>query len=402
MPTVVLLGSLDTKGQEYEFLRNRLAGHGVDVVLIDFGVMGPPETPSDITAAEVAAAGGSNLEAIRTGGDRGDAMAIMTVGVTAICRRLLDEGRLDGAMALGGTGGTSVASAAFRSLPLGVPKMIVSTAASGNTTPYVEISDLILVPSVTDVAGLNRLLRTVIANAAAGMAGMVLRGPLPERSTVRSIGASMFGVTTPCVAEARRQLDGDGFETLVFHMTGVGGRALEQLIREGWVDGVLDVTTTELADELVGGVFSAGPERLTGAAAMGVPQVVSVGALDMVNFGPADTVPAAFAGRRLHRHNASVTLMRTTPDECAELGRRLALRVSASTGPAAVFLPLRGISIIATPDGPFFDPEADRALFDAIRTTLDRDRVRLVEIDTHINDPVFATAMVDTLLGFVG
>jgi uncharacterized protein (UPF0261 family) len=329
-------------------------------------------------------------------------MAIMTVGVTAICRRLLDEGRLDGAMALGGTGGTSVASAAFRSLPLGVPKMIVSTAASGNTTPYVEISDLILVPSVTDVAGLNRLLRTVIANAAAGMAGMVLRGPLPERSTVRSIGASMFGVTTPCVAEARRQLDGDGFETLVFHMTGVGGRALEQLIREGWVDGVLDVTTTELADELVGGVFSAGPERLTGAAAMGVPQVVSVGALDMVNFGPADTVPAAFAGRRLHRHNASVTLMRTTPDECAELGRRLALRVSASTGPAAVFLPLRGISIIATPDGPFFDPEADRALFDAIRTTLDRDRVRLVEIDTHINDPVFATAMVDTLLGFVG
>ena len=217
--------------------------------------------------------------------------------------------------------------------------MIVSTAASGHTTPYVGISDLILVPSVTDVAGLNRLLRTVIANAAAGMAGMVLRGPLPERSTRRSIGASMFGVTTPCVTEARRQLDGDGFETLVFHMTGVGGRALEQLIRQGWVDGVLDVTTTELADELVGGVFSAGPERLTGAAAMGVPQVVSVGALDMVNFGPTDTVPSQFAGRRLHRHNAAVTLMRTTPDECAELGRRLALRVSASTAPAASFCP---------------------------------------------------------------
>ena len=402
MPTIVLLGSLDTKGQEYEFLRSRLIGHGVDVVLVDFGVMGPPGTPPDITAAEVAAAGGSSLEALQTGGERGEAMAIMTDGATAICQRLLDQGRLHGAMALGGTGGTSVASAAFRSLPLGVPKMIVSTAASGQTTPYVGISDLILVPSVTDVAGLNRLLRTVIANAAAGMVGMVLREPLPERSTRRSIGASMFGVTTPCVTEARRQLDGDGFETLVFHMTGVGGRALEQLIRQGWVDGVLDVTTTELADELVGGVFSAGPERLTGAAAMGVPQVVSVGALDMVNFGPADTVPPQFAGRRLHRHNAAVTLMRTTPDECAELGRRLALRVSASTAPAAVFLPLGGISMIATPDGPFFDPEADRALFDAIRTTLDRDRVRLVEIDTDINDPAFAAAMVDTLLGFVG
>jgi uncharacterized protein (UPF0261 family) len=402
MPTVVLLGSLDTKSQEYEFLRGRLTGHGVDVVLIDFGVMGPPGTPPDITAAEVAAAGGSSLEAIRMGRDRGNAMAIMTVGVTAICQRLLDQGRLDGAMALGGTGGTSVASAAFRSLPLGVPKVIVSTAASGNTTPYVEISDLILVPSVTDVAGLNRLLRTVIANAAAGIAGMVLRRPLPERSMMRSMGASMFGVTTPCVAEARRQLDGLGFETLVFHMTGVGGRALEQLIRQGWVDGVLDVTTTELADELVGGVFSAGPERLTGAAAGGVPQVVSVGALDMVNFGPADTVPSQFAGRRLQRHNAAVTLMRTTPEECAELGRRLALRVSASTAPAAVFLPLRGISMIATPEGPFFDPEADRALFDAIRKTLDRDRVRLVEIDTDINDPAFAKAMVDTLLGFVG
>jgi uncharacterized protein (UPF0261 family) len=401
MPSVVLLGSLDTKGLEYEFLRGRLIGHGLDVILIDTGVMGEPGTGPDITAAEVAIIGGSSLDALRAGGDRGEALAIMTQGATSICQRLFDEGRLDGAMALGGTGGTSVAGAAFRSLPLGVPKLIVSTAASGDTTPYLGVSDLILVPSVTDVAGLNRLLRTVIANAAAAMAGMVLRGPLPERSTRRSIGASMFGVTTPCVTEARRQLEEDGFETLVFHMTGVGGRSLEQLIRQGWVDGVLDVTTTELADDLVGGVFSAGPERLTGAAAMGVPQVVSVGALDMVNFGPADTVPAQFASRRFHRHNAAVTLMRTTPEECAELGRRLALRVSASTGPAAVFLPLGGISMIATPGGPFFDPEADRALFDAIRSTLDRDRVRLVELDAHINDPAFASAMVDTLRGFL-
>jgi uncharacterized protein (UPF0261 family) len=212
----------------------------------------------------------------------------------------------------------------------------------------------------------------------------------------------MFGVTTPCVTEARRLLDERGFETLVFHMTGIGGKTLEQLIRDGWVDGVLDVTTTELADELVGGVFSAGPDRLTGAASRGIPQVVSVGALDMVNFGPMETVPSQFLERRLHRHNASVTLMRTTPAECSELGRRLAERVSASTGPAAIFLPLGGISMIATPEGPFYDPEADAALFGAIRTAIDRSKVELHELDMHINEPAFAAAMVARLLAFIG
>jgi uncharacterized protein (UPF0261 family) len=402
MPTVVLLGSLDTKGVEYGFLRDRLIQHGMTTILVDTGVIGNASTVADIGPADVAARAGTDLETLRDRHDRGDALAAMTAGATAILGSLYAEGRLDGAMALGGTGGTAVASAAFRELPLGVPKVIVSTAASGATAPYVAESDLILVPSVTDVAGLNRLLRTVIANAAAAMAGMVSRGPIPAGAAQRVIGASMFGVTTPCVTEARRLLDDLAFETLVFHMTGTGGRTLEQLIRQGWVDGVLDVTTTELADELVGGVFSAGPGRLTGAASMGVPQVVSVGALDMVNFGPVDTVPPQFAGRRFHRHNASVTLMRTTPDECAELGRRLADRVSASTGRAAVFLPLRGVSVIATTDGPFYDPNADGALFDAIRGGLDRSRVELVEIDTDINDPAFASAMVSTLLEYLG
>jgi uncharacterized protein (UPF0261 family) len=401
MPTVVLLGSLDTKGAEYEFLRGRLVEHGMATLLIDTGVMGQDKTVADIGPAEVAAKAGADLETLRNKHDRGEALEAMTSGATAILGDLYAEGRLDGVMALGGTGGTAVASAAFRELPLGVPKLIVSTAASGATAPYVAESDLILVPSVTDVAGLNRLLRTVIANAAAAMAGMVSRGPLPAGVAQRVIGASMFGVTTPCVTEARRLLDDLDFETLVFHMTGTGGRTLEQLIRQGWVDGVLDVTTTELADELVGGVFSAGPGRLTGAAAMGVPQVVSVGALDMVNFGPVDTVPQQFARRQLHRHNASVTLMRTTPDECAELGRRLADRVSSSTGRAAVFLPLRGVSAIATADGPFYDPNADGALFDAIRAGLDRSRVELIEVDTDINDPAFAASMVSTLLEFL-
>jgi uncharacterized protein (UPF0261 family) len=401
MPTVVLLGSLDTKGAEYEFLRERLIEHGVSTVLIDMGVVGDATIVADIPAAEVAAEGGTDLKTLRERQDRGDALAVMTVGATAILRRLHREDRLDGVMALGGTGGTSVASAAFRELPLGVPKLVVSTAASGATAPYIAESDLILMPSVTDIAGLNRLLRTVIANAAAAMAGMVSRGPVAAGTVQKVVGASMFGVTTPCVTEARRILDDRQFETLVFHMTGTGGRTLEQLIRQGWVDGVLDATTTELADELVGGVFSAGPGRLTGAAAMGIPQVVSVGALDMVNFGPMDTVPDRFAGRRLHRHNASVTLMRTTPDECAELGRRLADRVSASTGRAAVFLPLRGVSAISTAGGPFHDPDADLALFDAIRASLDQRRVTLVELDTDVNDPAFASAMVTKLLQYL-
>ncbi len=401
MPTVVLLGSLDTKGAEYEFLRDRLVEHGVATLLIDTGVMGAATTKADIPAADVAAEAGFDLETLRARHDRGDALAAMTAGATSILRRLHAEGRVDGVMALGGTGGTSVASAAFRELPLGVPKVIVSTAASGATAPYIAESDLILVPSVTDVAGLNRLLRTVIANAAAAMAGMVSRPPLPATTAQKVIGASMFGVTTPCVTEARRLLDAGGYETLVFHMTGTGGRTLEQLIRQGWVDGVLDVTTTELADELVGGVFSAGPGRLTGAAAMGIPQVVSVGALDMVNFGPEDTIPGQFAGRRFHRHNASVTLMRTTPEECKELGRRLADRVSASSGPAAVFLPLRGVSAIAIEGGPFHDPAADEALFDAIRAGLDRGHVELFELDMDINDPAFAASMVSTLLEYL-
>jgi uncharacterized protein (UPF0261 family) len=401
MATVVLIGSLDTKGTEYAFLRDRLLEHDVEVVLIDTGVVGEPTVAPDIPAADVAAMAGSSLHALRKGGDRGEALADMARGAAEQLRRLHADGRVDGAMALGGTGGTSVASDAFRVLPLGIPKLIVSTAASGNTAPYVGISDLMLFPSVTDIAGLNRLLRAVIANAAAAMAGIVKRPPLPETAVRRAIGASMFGVTTPCVTEARRLLDEHGFETLVFHMTGVGGRTLEQLIREGWLDGVLDVTTTELADELVGGVFSAGPDRLTGAASRGIPQVVSVGALDMVNFGPMETVPQQFAGRRLHRHNASVTLMRTTPEECSELGRRLARRVSASGGPATIFLPLGGVSMISTPGGPFYDPEADAALFTAIRTTIDRDRVELAELDVDINDPAFASAMVDRLLAYV-
>jgi uncharacterized protein (UPF0261 family) len=326
----------------------------------------------------------------------------MANGAATVLARLHGEGKIDGALALGGTGGTSIAAEAFKRLPLGVPKLIVSTAASGDTRAYVGETDLVLMPSVTDVAGVNRLSARILANAAAAIAGMVST-PAPETvgNDRQLVAASMFGVTTPAVTTAREHLEGIGYEVLVFHMTGVGGRTLESLARDGWLHGVLDVTTTELADELVGGVFSAGPERLTAAASKGIPQVVSVGALDMVNFGPRDTVPAEFESRNLYVHNPSVTLMRTTPEECAELGRRLATRVSATTGKATVFLPLKGISAIAGEGGPFYDAAADRALFDAIRTNLDRDRVELVELDLAINDPPFALAMADKLHAYV-
>ncbi|HEY6739355.1 MAG TPA: Tm-1-like ATP-binding domain-containing protein [Actinopolymorphaceae bacterium] len=401
MPTVALLGTLDTKGAEYAYVRDRLRRAGVDLVVVDAGILGEPGLEADITREAVAAAGGADLAALVSAADRGEAVAAMAAGAEQVLKELAETGRIQGALALGGTGGTTIASRAFRGLPLGMPKVVVSTAASGDTQPYVGVSDLVLFPSVTDVAGVNRLSARILANAAAAVAGMVTAEPSPVPDDRPLLAARMFGVTTPGVTAARALLEEKGYEVLVFHMTGIGGRTLEQLAATGWLAGVLDITTTELADELVGGVFSAGSSRLTAAGLAGIPHVVSVGALDMVNFGPMDTVPTQYADRTLYVHNASVTLMRTTPEECAELGRRLATRLSSATGPAAVFLPLRGVSAIAVEGGPFHDPEADLALFDAIRSHLDRSRVELRELDLDVNDPAFAAAMADTLDTYV-
>lgn len=395
--TVVLLGTLDTKGEEYAFVRERLRSAGVESLVIDAGVLGTPAYAPDVDRAAVAAAGGGSIDELATRGDRGAAMAVMAAGAAAIVRGLVADGVVQGALALGGTGGTSLAATAFRELPLGFPKLIVSTAASGATEQYIGATDLILAPSVVDVAGLNRISIPVLANAAAAVAGMVRADPLPERTQRPIVAASMFGVTTAGVTHARERLEALGYEVLVFHMTGSGGRAMEALIEQGFFDGVLDLTTTELADELVGGVFSAGPGRLTAAGRSGVPQVIAPGALDMVNFGPRSSVPQRFAARKLYVHNSSVTLMRTTPEECAELGAQIAARTSAASGATAVLLPLGGISAIATTGGPFADPAADLALFSAIRDGLAGSAVDLVEVDADINDAAFATAAVDRL-----
>jgi uncharacterized protein (UPF0261 family) len=394
MPTVVLIGTLDTKGVEYEYLRQRLREQGCDVVLIDAGVLGAPQATPDISREEVARAAGADVAELAARGDRSVAIATMARGATTIVLDLYRAGRLHGILALGGSGNSSLATAAMRALPIGVPKLMVSTLASGDTRPYVGVSDIAMLYPVVDIAGINRISERIFSNAAAAIAGMAQAYETfhPSAPSKPLIGATMFGVTTPCVTEARKELEARGYEVLVFHATGTGGQAMENLVKGGFLAGVLDITTTELADELVGGVLSAGPDRLEAAGAMGIPQVVSLGALDMVNFGPLDTVPERFRHRWLYQHNPTTTLMRTTPEECAELGRIIARKLNSAKGPVAVFVPKRGVSAIDVEGKPFYDPEADQALIAALKANL-APHLELHEWDADINDPAFARAM---------
>jgi uncharacterized protein (UPF0261 family) len=401
MATVVLLGTLDTKGAEYGYLRDRLREHRVDVLLVDAGIF-EPQIDADIRQEEVAAAAGADLEALRDAGDRGAAVEAMCLGAAEVVRRLHGEGRLDGFLSVGGSGNSSIGAAAARALPVGVPKLIVSTVASGDTRPYMGANDVSMTYSVVDISGLNRISERILSNAAGAIAGMA-KVSVPESGEGQPlIGATMFGVTTPAVTRARERLEELGYEVLVFHATGTGGQSMEALARGGFLAGVLDLTTTELADDLVGGVLSAGPDRLEAAGELGLPQVVSLGALDMVNFGPRETVPPQFEDRDIYVHNPTVTLMRTTPEECAELGRRIARKLSSASGPTALFVPLKGVSMIATEGGPFHDPAADEALFSALRTGLEENAalgegVELYELDLEVNDPAFADAMANRL-----
>jgi uncharacterized protein (UPF0261 family) len=394
MATVVLLGTLDTKGREYDYLRDRLREQDVDVILVDTGVF-EPLAEADVGREEVARAAGADAAALAEAGDRGAAVEAMGRGAADVVRRLHEEGRLDGILTVGGSGNSSIAAQAMRVLPVGVPKLIVSTLASGDTRPYVGATDVSMTYSVVDISGLNRISERILANAAGAIAGMA-KVRVEETAGRPLIGATMFGVTTPSVTHARERLEELGYEVLVFHATGTGGQSMEALARGGFLAGVLDITTTELADDLVGGVLSAGPDRLEAAGELGLPQVVSLGALDMVNFGPRETLPPQFEGRNIHVHNPTVTLMRTTPEECAELGRRIARKLSAATGPTALFVPLRGVSMIATEGGPFHDDTADEALFGALRKGL-ADNVELHEVDADVNDPAFAEAMANRL-----
>jgi uncharacterized protein (UPF0261 family) len=403
---VLLIGTLDTKGVEFQFVRDLLHQAGVAALVLDAGVLGPPVFPADIPREEVYAVAGTSLGAVRQDGDRGRAITAAARGAAQVALDLYARGRVEGVLGLGGSAGTTIATAAMRALPFGVPKLMVSTLASGQVRPYVGVRDILMLHSVVDLSGLNRISRTVLTNAANAMIGMVsgsLRGLTPpaRRDDTPLITATMFGVTTPCVEVARAAVERAGYEVLVFHATGTGGMTMESFIRDGLIAGVLDLTTTELADELAGGVLSAGRDRLTAAALCGVPQVIAPGALDMVNFGPPDTVPEKFRGRRFYPHNPNVTLMRTTPEENDVLGKEVAHKASAARGPTAVLVPLRGVSAIDAEGQPFWWPEADAALFQSLRNWMSP-HVRLLELDLHINDPAFAAAAARTLLELMG
>jgi uncharacterized protein (UPF0261 family) len=401
MTTIAVFGTLDTKGAEHAFVANAIRAQGHQTLLIDIGGLGEPQVVSDISREEVAAAGGIDLPSLAKRKDRGAMIAALAEAAPRLLARLAADGRIHGAISLGGTGGTAIGTAAMRALPIGFPKVMVSTVASGNVAPYVGVKDIVMVPSIVDVAGLNRVSRQILTQAAGAIAGMVSAvsalATAPAEPAKPLIVASMFGNTTQAVERARQQLEAAGYEVLVFHATGTGGRTMESLIEAGLVTGVLDLTTTEWADELVGGVLNAGPTRLEAAARRGVPAIIAPGCLDMVNFGPPETVPAKFANRRFYQHNPQVTLMRTTPAECAELGRIIATKANLSVGPVTVLLPLRGISIISRSGEAFHDPDADRALFDAIRNHLRRD-LRVKEYDCAINDTEFADACAHELL----
>jgi uncharacterized protein (UPF0261 family) len=396
MPTVVLLGTLDTKGKEYDYLRSRVLADGCNVILIDAGILGSPLTTADISREEVAAAAHTEIKALAESGDRGAAVQKMAEGATAVVLQLFSERRLQGILGLGGSGGSSLVTRAMQALPVGIPKLMVSTMASGDTRPYVGSTDITMMYSVVDIAGINRISERILSNAAAAIAGMAKVTSIPAANPRPLIAATMFGVTTPCVNEARQILETLGYEVLVFHATGTGGLSMEGLIKSGFISGVLDITTTELADELVGGVLSAGPHRLEAAGASGLPQVVSLGALDMVNFGPIESVPAKFQGRKLYKHNATVTLMRTTSEENAELGKIIGNKLNMAHGPLTVFIPRRGVSAIDIEGQPFYDADADQALFDNLKATL-RSGIDIQELDMDINYPRFAQAMAHKL-----
>ena len=396
MPAILVIAALDTKGLETAWLADQIANRGCETLVMDIGVLGEPAFHPAISRHEVAEAAGADLDRLKAEADRGKALAVMTAGAAALAARLYAAGRFQAILGLGGGAGTAVATAAMRALPLGLPKVMVSTLAGGDVRAFVGLKDIVMVPAIVDVSGLNRISRRVFAQAAGAICGMLAAGS--EAAAGKPlICASMFGNTTPCVEEARAALESAGYEVLVFHATGTGGRTMENLIGEGCVSGVLDVTTTEWADELVGGVLSAGPERLDGAARTGTPAVVVPGCLDRVNFWAPDTIQERFRGRMFYRHNPNVTLMRTTPEENAQLGRILAEKLNRSTGPVAVYLPLRGLSAISAPGGVFHLPEADQELFRALRLNL-RAGIAVTELDCNINDPEFARAAAAGLL----
>ena len=397
MKTVAIIGTFDSKGKEFLFLKRTLEKFGLQTLTIHSGAFEPTFEP-DVSNAEVAAAAGEKIEAIVAKKDRGWATEVLSKGMVELLPKLYKEGKFDGVISLGGSGGTSLATPAMQRIPVGVPKIMVSTIAVGNTAEIVGTSDIMMMPSIVDVAGLNSISTTIFTNAAAAMAGMLTYESKEKLEQKPLLAATMFGVTTPCIEFARAYLEKAGYEVLTFHATGVGGRAMEALIDAGYIEGVLDLTTTEWCDEIVGGVLAGGPNRLEAAGRKGIPQVVSVGALDMVNYGAYDTVPKEYAGRNLYKHNPMITLMRTSAEENQLIGEKIVEKLNMTTGPTAFFIPLKGVSMIDAEGQPFYGPEEDKVLFNVLRNGLDQEAIEIIEMPNHINDQEFAEAAAQRLL----
>ena len=395
--TVVIVGALDTKGEEFAYVKALLKKKRLKTIVVDFGVLGEPTFAPDISRGTVAAAGGGDLEHFRFGEHKDEAMKVMATGLAVIVRQLYDTGKLDGIVSLGGSGGTSIATNAMRTLPVGVPKLMLSTVGGGDVSAYAGTKDITFMPSIVDVAGFNRISRAIYTNAAGAIAGMVSMSAPAAAADKPLIVASMFGNTTQAVDHARGILEDSGYEVLVFHATGTGGRTMESLIADGLIAGSLDITTTELADEVCGGVFSAGPDRCRAASRAGIPAVLVPGCVDMANFWGIDTVPERYQGRNLYQWNPNVTLLRTNAEENVKMGEMLAAAANAASAPVAILLPLKGVSQLDSPGGQFWDPEADRACYDAIKRNL-RPGIPVIEVDHNINDPEFSGQVTETLL----
>ncbi len=395
--TIAIVGALDTKGIEFGFLKTEIEKRGCKTFIIDVGVLGKPAFPPDIKAETVAAAAGKNLADLVKQNDRGIALDAMTLGAAIVTKKAFDEGKFDGIISMGGGGGTAMGTSAMRALPVGVPKLMVSTVASGDTAPYVGSADITMMPSIVDVSGLNRISRTIFTNAAGAICGMVSGEVAKTADEKPLIAASMFGNTTRAVDHARKIMEEKGFEVLVFHATGTGGRTMEKLIENGYFAGVLDITTTEWADEVCGGVLSAGPERLDAAVKAGIPQIVTPACIDMCNFWAPETIPAKYKDRKFYHWNPNVTLMRTTPEENARIGEIFAEKLNKATAPVEVFIPMKGFSEVDAPDKPFWDPEADQAFVDALKKKLRKD-IPVHILDNNVNDPEFSGTLANTLL----
>lgn len=395
--TIVIAGALDTKGQEFAFLKELIEKEGLKTLVIDFGVMGEPAFTPDITRQEVAKAGGGDLAYLASGEHKDEAMRVMAAGLTVVVRRLFDEGKLDGVIGMGGSGGTSLSTTAMRALPVGVPKVMVSTVGSGDVSAYVGTRDISIMPSVVDVAGFNRISRAIYTNAAGAITGMVKMETAKGDEEKPLVTASMFGNTTLAVDRARGVLVARGYEVLVFHATGTGGKTMEDLIADGYIAASLDITTTELADEVCGGLLSAGPDRCMAASRAGIPAVLVPGCVDMANFWGMDTVPQKYRSRQLYQWNPNVTLLRTNAEENNKIGEMIAGAANAATAPVVILIPLRGVSQLDSPGGAFWDPLADRACFEAIKKNL-KPGIPVIEMDNNVNDPEFADRVAETLL----